>query len=288
MIEVVLKKSLHGAEGDFSLDVDLKISPKAVVAVMGSSGSGKTSFLKMIAGLLLPDTGNITVNDSVWYDKQESINRKPQTRSVGYVFQEYALFPNMSLRENLLFALEKNSDNKIVDELIELMGLTALQNRKPTHLSGGQQQRVALARAIVRQPQILLLDEPFAALDKPMRQRLQQDLKLLHEKYETTSLLVSHDPVEVARLAHEALVLQSGKIIKQGKPFEVLHQQEDGAFEGEILMIDKEKQEIGIVSENIFHTFSVKEQLLETLQIGSKIRVNAGIVEVSKDSPINE
>ncbi len=287
MIEVVLKKSLHGAEGDFLLEVDLKISPKAVVAVMGPSGSGKTSLLKMIAGLMQPDEGNIMINKDVWFGTSKKINRKPQTRSVGYVFQEYALFPNMSLRENLLFALEKNSDKKIVNELIELMGLTALQNRKPTHLSGGQLQRVALARAIVRQPQLLLLDEPFAALDKPMRQRLQQDLKLLHEKYGTTTLLVSHDPVEVARLAHEAFILQDGKVIRQGKPFEVLHQQEDGAFEGEILVIDKEKGEIGIVSENIFHTFSVKEKLLETLQIGSKIRVNAGEIEASKGSPIS-
>jgi molybdate transport system ATP-binding protein len=140
-----------------------------------------------------------------------------------------------------------------------------------------------LARAIVRRPQVLLLDEPFAALDKPMRQRLQQDLKMLHEHYQTTTLLVSHDPVEVARLAQEVVVLQDGKVIKKGLPFEVLYNAENGVIEGEILMIDRKKQKIGFVSESIFHLLSVSDILLDNLQVGSKITVNAGKIEASKD-----
>jgi molybdate transport system ATP-binding protein len=283
MMDVVLQKSLHGAEGAFSLEVALEIPPQAMVAIMGASGAGKTSLLKMMAGLMVPDAGKIVVDGNVWFHAERKISTQPQSRSVGYVFQEYALFPNMSLRENLLFAVGKRGEKKIVGELMELMGLTVLQDRKPTHLSGGQQQRVALARAIVRRPKLLLLDEPFAALDKPMRQRLQQDLKMLHEHYGTTTLLVSHDPVEVARLAHEVVVLDNGKVAKQGPPFEVLHNaEEDGAFEGEILAINRKKHEIGIVSENIFHVVSVADSLLDTLVVGSKIRVNAGEVEMRK------
>ena len=283
MIDVVLQKSLHGAEGAFSLEVALEIPQQAVIAIMGPSGAGKTSLLKMMAGLMLPDKGKIAIDENIWFDADRKINRKPQERSVGYVFQEYALFPNMSMRENLLFAVGKRGEKRIVDELMELMGLTTLQDRKPAHLSGGQQQRVALARAIVRRPQILLLDEPFAALDKPMRQRLQQDLKMLHEHYGTTTLLVSHDPVEVARLAHEVIVLGNGKVSKQGPPFEVLHNaEEDGAIEGEILVINRKKHEIGMVSESIFHIVSVTGPMLDTLEVGSKIRVNAGKIEVRK------
>ena len=283
MIEIALKKKLHGANGDFTLEVALKIPDKALVAVIGPSGSGKTSLLKMIAGLMLPDQGKITVNNNIWFDAKQKVNRKPQERSSGYVFQEYALFPNMSLHENLLFAVGKHEERKTVDDLMEMMGLTALKDRKPTHLSGGQQQRVALARAIVRRPQVLLLDEPFAALDKPMRQRLQQDLKLLHEYYQTTTLLVSHDPVEVARLAHEAILLQDGKVIRRGTPFEVLYNAENGIIEGEILMIDKENRKIGFVSESIFHLLSISDNLASTLQIGNKIIINSGEVELKKD-----
>ncbi len=283
MIQVALQKSLHGADGDFILDIVLEIPAQALVAVMGPSGSGKTSLLKMIAGLMVPDKGKIVINDSIWFDTHQKVNRKPQERSTGYVFQEYALFPNMSLRENLLFAAGKHSDKKIVGELMELMGLTTLQDRKPAHLSGGQQQRVALARAIVRRPKILLLDEPFAALDKPMRQRLQQDLKMLHQHYQTTTLLVSHDPVEVARLAQTVVVLKNGKVIKKGLPFEVLYNAENGVIEGEILMIDKENRKIGFVSESIFHLLPVSDTLLANLQTGSKITVNAGKIEVNRE-----
>lgn len=282
MIQIALQKRLHGAEGTFLLDLNLQIPQQTIVAIMGSSGAGKTSLLKMMAGLLLPDAGKLVIDEITWFDAKNKVNLKPQARSVGYVFQEYALFPNMNLRENLLFALGKHENKKIVDELIELMGLTGLQDRKPTHLSGGQQQRIALARAIVRRPQLLLLDEPFGALDKPMRQRLQQDLKMLHEYYGTTTLLVSHDPVEVARLAQEVIILNDGKVSQQGSPFEVLHNAENEGIEGEILLIDNKNHEIGIVSENVFHIITVDDSLLGNLKIGGKIQINAGKIEVIK------
>src|SRR5689334_23790854 len=164
MIDFALQKKLHTADGEMYLQIKVQIESGKFVSLYGSSGAGKTSVLRMLAGFMKPDSGCIKMNDVVWFDASKRINVQPQQRSIGFVFQDYALFPNMNVRENIVFALNKNDSTAIVDELLEVTGLTNLAARKIQALSGGQQQRVALARAIAKKPAILLLDEPLAAI----------------------------------------------------------------------------------------------------------------------------
>ena len=169
MITIHINKELQSSTGEMPLNVDISLEAGSLLTLFGNSGAGKTSILRMLAGLFEPDSGKIIVNDRVWFDSENKINIQPQKRNVGMVFQDYALFPNMTVKQNLEFALQKRQRNVIVTELIEIMELGILQNRKPHTLSGGQRQRVALARALVPKPEILLLDEPLAALDNEMR-----------------------------------------------------------------------------------------------------------------------
>ena len=221
MIEVYVRKLLLMAEGKTNLEVDIKLAEKSFCTLYGQSGAGKTTILKIIAGLVQPDEGYIAVNGQVWLDTRKKINLPPQNREIGFVFQDYALFPNMTVRENLQYALNKKSDNQLLNNLLERASLEHLAHRKPPTLSGGQQQRVALLRALVRQPQILLLDEPLSALDLEMRQTLQTEIYQLHQSFQTTTLLVSHQLSEIYRLSDFIISLEKGKIIAQGTPAEV-------------------------------------------------------------------
>ena len=136
------------------------------------------------------DDGSIKVGEKLWFDKAKNINLKAQKRKLGFVFQDYALFPNMTVEENLRFALEKGQPQEIIEELIDITELGALRKKKPSRLSGGQQQRVALARAMVKKPDVLLMDEPLSSLDPEMRSKLQDYIKTLHDKYGLTSMLI--------------------------------------------------------------------------------------------------
>ena len=243
MIRFSLHKKLKASTGDMQLDVECHIDQGKLVTLFGESGAGKTSILRMLAGLLIPEKGTIEVNNSVWLDTQKGINLKPQQRKTGYVFQDYALFPNMTVKENLEYALDKNQDIGIVKELIEIIELTDLQDRKPETLSGGQKQRIALARALVRQPQILMLDEPLSALDRAMRTKLQDYILHVHRKYNLTTILVSHEMSEIFKLSDEILVLENGTITGQGTPMDIFtnrHISGKFQFTGEILHIEKE------------------------------------------------
>jgi molybdate transport system ATP-binding protein len=222
MIQATISKKLIAAKGEMYLDVDLGIGTGEIVALYGASGAGKTSILRMLCGLTLPDKGLIKVYGQTWFDTANKINLRPQQRNVGIVFQDYALFPNMTVKENLMFALDKKQSPAIVDELLELMELTKLHNVKPALLSGGQQQRVALARALVRKPKLLLLDEPMSALDTTLRLKVQDYIMRVHEQFRLTTILVSHDILEVVRLAKKVFVIDHGKLIRQGAPGEVL------------------------------------------------------------------
>ncbi|WP_281636492.1 sulfate/molybdate ABC transporter ATP-binding protein [Flavobacterium marginilacus] len=280
MIEFKISKKLQSASGEMILNLDFQVKENDFVTLYGASGSGKTTTLQILSGLINPDKGIIKVNNAVWLDTNSKINLPPQKRKIGYVFQDYALFPNMSVRENLTFALEKGQDKTIVDELLQTMELVSLQHQKPNQLSGGQQQRVALARALVRKPDILLLDEPLSAIDTEMRLKLQDYLLEVHRKYNLTTILVSHDISEIYKLSDQVIVIENGKIAKQGTPSEVFsNHSNSGKFQfiGEILKIEKENF-IYIVSvligSNIVKVIAMEEEI-ETLRIGEKIVVSS-------------
>lgn len=241
MIQASLSKQLHGANGDFQLNIDISISQGQFIALYGESGAGKTTLLRCLAGLENPDQGKLVVNNQIWFDSTKQINVSPQQRYVGYMFQDYALFPNMTVQGNLAFATRKGGDKNRVNELLAMMELGELQHRKPETLSGGQKQRVALARALASEPRLLLLDEPFSALDAAMRMRLQDEILRLQQYYGLTTIMVSHDVSEVYKLADTVMVIEAGKITSQGKPADVFSAgQTSGKFRftGEILAIE--------------------------------------------------
>jgi len=218
MIDFALQKKLHTADGEMQLQVNVQIESGKFVSLYGSSGAGKTSVLRMLAGFMKPDGGHVMMNDAVWFDTQKHINIDPQQRKIGFVFQDYALFPNMNVRENIAYGLHKNSTPGFVSELLELTGLTMLASRKIQTLSGGQKQRVALARAIATKPLLLLLDEPLSAIDSVMRAQLQTTLLEVHKRFNLTTILVSHDMDEIIKLSDTIIHLEQGMIRQNTTP----------------------------------------------------------------------
>lgn len=201
--------------------VNLEIKNGSFVALLGPSGSGKSTLLRVMAGLENPDSGR------VWLSGQDATFIKLQQREIGFVFQNYALFPHLTVTENISFGLDiRNIDESLkkqrVQELIQLVQLERFANRYPMQLSGGQRQRVALARALAIEPKVLLLDEPFAALDAKIRKQLRQWLRALHNQLSLTTVFVTHDHQEALELAHEIVVLERGQIIQIGNPQEII------------------------------------------------------------------
>ncbi|MEZ0538813.1 ABC transporter ATP-binding protein [Fibrella arboris] len=213
MIELAVAFPRLFTEGTGHLELNISLAQGSLTAVIGPSGSGKTTLLRLLAGLETPQEGHILVGGQVWYDQPSGKNLPPQQRSIGYVFQDTALFPNMTVLENITYAASGLPRTQ-VEELIEATGLTTFAHSKPTRLSGGQRQRVALARALVRRPQVLLLDEPFSALDAEATAQLRQLLLSLHRAWGTTTLLVSHHAADVNALADRILQLRQGKIVE--------------------------------------------------------------------------
>lgn len=243
MIDISLKKKLQSASGDMLLDVQFSVEDQKLVTLYGKSGAGKTSILKMLAGIFLPDDGFIKVGDEEWYNNQKGINFKPQKRNLGFLFQEYSLFPNMTVGENLKFALKKGQDKNIVNDLIDIVDLGDLQFRKPDTLSGGQKQRVALARALVQKPKILLLDEPLSALDQEMRIKLQQYIIQVHREFKLTTILISHDISEIIKMSDCLIEIEEGKLKSKGLPTEVFTKNNINAkfqFTGEVIHMIKQ------------------------------------------------
>lgn len=243
MILINITKHLDTAEGPLEAAFELSINDGEFLTLFGASGAGKTTLLRCIAGLETPQSGIIDVDGETWFDAAKKINLPPQKRSVGFVFQDYALFPTMSVRQNLLFAAETAEQKKGIDELIELVELGNLADRFPSALSGGQKQRVALARALVRRPKILLLDEPLSALDPAMRQKLQNELALIHDKLGVTTLLVSHDIAETVKLSDRLASVHAGRIVRVCPPMEFFSSQTlSGKLQlvGEVLKIEED------------------------------------------------
>jgi molybdate transport system ATP-binding protein len=216
-----VRKKLHTAEGMQDLSVALEIDKDEFVAFSGPSGAGKTTVLRMIAGLTDPDEGTVACNGAIWFESAR-VNVPPQKRNVGFMFQDYALFPTMSVRKNIEYGLCKGADRSRVDFLLETFQLKGLEKRIPGHLSGGQQQRVALARALAPEPRLLLLDEPLSALDPDMRLSLQEELLRAHKEFPIPTIMVSHDVVEMRRLCSRVIFLKNGAVECQGKPAEIL------------------------------------------------------------------
>jgi len=213
LIIIKVKKRLHGAEVDFWLDVDIELRNGEFLVLWGPSGSGKTTILRCIAGLERPQEGYIKVNGEVWFDSKRGINLPPQKRHVGFVFQDYALFPNMSLLENVMYGMKIEDKEKAL-ELLRKVRLEGLKDKRPNQISGGQRQRVALIRALAREPKVLLLDEPLSALDEELRAELQEELKSFQRSYNIPTLMVTHHKEEALRLADRIVRIKEGRVIE--------------------------------------------------------------------------
>ena len=278
MLNISINKKLNAASGEMHLNIKCQIKQGQLATIYGKSGVGKTSILRILAGLMEPDESYIAANNKIWVDTKKNIYLKPQKRKVGFVFQDYALFPNMTIKENLTFALEKNQGQKIIKELIDIMELGELQNRKPTTLSGGQKQRVALARALVQRPVLLMLDEPLSALDHEMRTKLQHHILQAHREYGLTTLLVSHDISEIIKMSDQVIVLEEGKIAQQGTPAQIFSHKEVGGkfqFTGEIVALEKQGfiYIITIIIGKELVTIMADESDGNLLQVGDKVTV---------------
>ena len=212
---------------NFSIrNVELKIAKGEYFVVLGPTGAGKTLLLELIAGFHKPDSGRI------WIDNMDVTFLPPEKRGVGFVPQEYMLFPHMTVFENVEFGLKvrkvpKAERERRVEQTLEFMGLTHLRDRLPMTLSGGEQQKTALARALVIKPKILLLDEPLSALDTNMRKKMQNELKKLHEELKVTTIHVTHDQIEAFILANRLAVMKDGTIIQTGSPEQVFRRPKD-------------------------------------------------------------
>ena len=314
MIQFRATKMLHTASGHQLLDIGFQLKQGSILALYGPSGAGKTTILRILAGLTDAATGYIQIgspdgvngegsqsnqgsqssksnqssntspddqsgqSDEIWLDTSHHINLPTRHRSIGFVFQDFALFPNLTVRQQLEFALQKKADRSIVDELLTMMELEELQHRKPTLLSGGQQQRVALARAIARRPRLLLLDEPLSALDDEMRYRLQDFILKAHRFYQLTTILVSHYLPEIFRLSDEVIVLENGQVRKQDTAANIfLEEKISSKFRATGEIVDIQPADIvyiiSVLSANTIVKVVATAAEAATLRVGQKVVV---------------
>jgi len=217
-ILVDIQKHLGAGRRVFDLEVSFA-SDQDFVVLFGPSGAGKSLTLLAIAGLMTPDAGRIVVGERVLFDAARKIMIPARHRDIGYVFQDYALFPHLTVVKNVAFGLNgawpwhpARPDRRRLNEVLEILELTPLRDSLPRDLSGGQRQRVALARALIRRPKLLLLDEPFSALDAPLRVRTRQELLRLQERFQQPVILITHDPEDVAALAQTVVVYDRGRV----------------------------------------------------------------------------
>lgn len=209
------------------LRADFSCFAGEMLAVVGPSGGGKTTLLRMIAGLSKPESGNIQCGSQIWFNEYQGVNLSPQQRHIGYVPQHFGLFPHLTALENVMSGLDhiaKSLRQQRALDWLEKVNLKGMPNRLPHQLSGGQKQRVALARALAREPNVLLLDEPFSAVDRETRERLYVELAKLKSQLEIPVIMVTHDLNEALLLADKMLLISHGEMLQQGKPYEVLTQ----------------------------------------------------------------
>jgi len=218
-----LTLQLYKRVDGFALKVEWAVEEELAV-LFGYSGAGKSMTLQMIAGLMKPDQGSIRLGGQVLFDSRTGIDVPPQHRSIGYVFQDLALFPHMTVRGNIMYGangLAKREQREKAEEMIEIFHLEGLPEKKPAEISGGQRQRVALARALIRQPKLLLLDEPFSALDHPLRLEMHQYLSGAARRYKIPVIMVTHDLNEAFKLGAKIIIYSEGRVTQTGAPAEV-------------------------------------------------------------------
>ncbi len=217
-MSITVDVALH--QGDFDLTANLTLPANGVTVFFGPSGAGKTSLINCIAGLAKPQRGRIAVNERVLFDSSSGIDLPPEQRHIGYVFQDGRLFPHLTVAGNLRYGMKHATTG--FDEVIELLGIGALLDRRPLTLSGGEKQRVAIGRALLASPQLLLMDEPLASLDAARRSEILPYLERLRDHFALPILYVTHDRREAARLAAHIVLMRSGQVVAHGLPGEIL------------------------------------------------------------------
>jgi molybdate transport system ATP-binding protein len=219
-----IKKTLAGPGNSFVLDVDL-VAESGITILFGASGAGKTTLLDCLAGLIVPDSGQIAVGDRPLFDSDKGLNRPVSRRQVGFVFQDLALFPHLSVERNVHFGLshlEPRKRRERTDNILESFHISTLRKRRPAEISGGERQRVALARTLVTDPCLLLLDEPLSGLDAETKSKILDDLRAWNETHRVPILYVTHTREEVFALGDRVIVLEDGRILAQGTPHDVI------------------------------------------------------------------
>ena len=278
VIFIDVEKRMHTADGPMNLKVQTSVQSGELVALFGQSGAGKTTLLRILAGLINPDQGIVKFGNSIWFDSEKQINVVPQLRNISLMFQDFALFPNMTVEQNIQFAQPEKNEASVI-ELLGIFGLAELRSSKPGSLSGGQKQRVALARALARKPQLLLLDEPLSALDAEIRNMLQNEIAKAHQLLGVTTLMVSHDLNEVFRLATQVICLEDGIVTRTGTPEDVFL---DNSISGKVKITGQiariEKQDSIYVVTVIFGNNQIIKVIafendLENLKIGDRVMV---------------
>ena len=281
--DVAIKKGFAGGRGKpFILDASFSIPSGRVTVIFGPSGSGKSTILRLLAGLEKGDYGHIKKSGKTWFDSEKRIDLSPKDRRAGFLFQDLALFPHMNVMENVLYATGMK-DRDRAEDLLEMTQLGGLKDCRVDQLSGGQRQRLALARALGGTPDLLLLDEPFSALDREVKKRLYDEFTELHARLGFTAVMVTHDMAEAYRLAEHALILKEGKVIKEGSPEEV--------FLGKSLStrIQLPAKVLAMESDEI-HTLLTVEEGLRTFRVfvdneeAAKIEIGDEVIVAAKAS----
>ncbi|MFN6019732.1 MAG: ATP-binding cassette domain-containing protein [Bacteroidota bacterium] len=265
--------SFSTLQGIQKIEANLQIPLGEYVSISGISGSGKTTFLRLISGLIQPQNGTICWGEQVWHDTKNKQCIPPQERNIGMVFQDYALFPNMNTLDNIIFACKEKVEKKYLQSIVDTLGLDNYLTRYPYQLSGGQQQRVAIARALISKPALLLLDEPFSALDESLKKTVQSFIYEIHQQNSMTTFVVSHQISEIKPYAHRFLQFENEKLLDY-------HYIEKKNLSVQGILISKEMSvsemsQVTLLYDGKTYQFPFPSSELEKLNIGDKI--NFGI-----------
>ncbi|MCW7482293.1 ATP-binding cassette domain-containing protein [Leptospira kanakyensis] len=237
MIKIDIQKTfLSRSSKPLEFNFQCEIPLHQTNSLFGESGVGKTTFLKLLSGLLTPDRGFISVDGQTWFDSEKKTNLPIVSRSIGFLFQESSLYPNMNVRENLEFAFQKGKEDKnFLQSLMTTAEIDNLLNHKVEGLSGGQKQRVALVRSLLQKPKFLFLDEPFSFLDRRIRSQLVSLVESIQKQYQMTVILISHEIPEVIKLSKKVYIVSNGQIVSSGDPIDLFRQKHNDLLEAEVI-----------------------------------------------------